>query len=78
MVCTTAFAGYERVVISELKTSKSLAGVVTDTNGEALPDVLVREVSPDGKNTIRSTTTDSEGRWSLPPAGHITHHLLFS
>jgi len=67
-ICTTAFGGYETVVISELQTAKALAGVVTDKNGEALSDVIVREISPDGKTTIRSTITDSEGRWSLPQA----------
>jgi len=77
MICAAAFGGYERVIISELQTAKTLAGVVTDTNDEALPDVLVVEVSPDGKTTIRSTTTDSEGRWSLPPTGRRIYHLLF-
>jgi hypothetical protein len=76
-ICATAFGGYETVVISELQTAKTLAGVVTDMNGEALPDVIVREISPHGKTTIRSTTTDSEGRWSLPRAGRKTYHLLF-
>lgn len=61
------------VTAAELNISKKpglngetrLYGVVLDTNGEAIPDVRVKLLAADGKNTW-SVKTNAEGVFSLP------------
>jgi hypothetical protein len=75
---STTFAGFERVVLDELQIAKVLSGIITDPSGEVVPGVQVLEVTPDDKITLRTTTTDSERRWSLPPvASRSVYHLRF-
>jgi hypothetical protein len=61
------FAGVEIVEIGNVQLTKSLGGIVANPADSPLADVQVIEVTSDWRTTIRSTSTDAEGRWSLPP-----------
>jgi hypothetical protein len=57
----------ETVEINNVQFSKILGGIVVDPTGSPLVGVEVIEVASDWHTTIRSTKTDVEGRWSVPP-----------
>ena len=64
---TSCAAQNATVEYAQTRSAKSLSGFVNDQNGSAMTDVQVREMSPDWKAQIRSTTTDANGRWLLYP-----------
>jgi hypothetical protein len=78
VVFSTAFAGVETVEIGKGQIAKTLTGTVVDPAGSAMPGVQVFEVSSDWKTVLRTTTTDSNGKWSLPPVpGQQVYYLRF-
>lgn len=78
LLLSSCFAGVEIVAIRNLQFSKSLGGVVADQVDYPLADVQVIEVTSDWQTTIRSTSTDRAGRWSLPPVpGQEIYFLRF-
>jgi len=74
-----AAAQYAIVEIEKVQIVKSLSGVVSDTSGAPIPGATVAEVSSDLKTVIRSTVTDANGVFTLPPLhkGKV-HHLTVS
>jgi hypothetical protein len=70
------FAGVEIIEIGNVQFSKTLGGIVADTTDSPLADVQVIEVAADWQTTIRSTRTDAEGRWSLPPVPNQSIYFL--
>lgn len=76
LLCFTAFflflvpvsldAQYS-VQIKNVQSARSLAGVVVDPSGAPIPGVLVEEVSPDWKGSLRSTKTDANGSFEFDP-----------
>jgi hypothetical protein len=72
------FSGVETVVLANVQISKDLGGVVVDPSGAPIPGTEILEASPDGKTTLRSTVTDDNGKWSLPPvAARKLYYLRF-
>ena len=67
LLLSPCFAGVEIVEIGNVQFTKTLGGIVADPVDSPLADVQVIEVTSDWQTTIRSTRTDAEGRWSLPP-----------
>jgi hypothetical protein len=67
-ICSSAFAQYQTVEIGKIQIAKSLAGTVVDPTDSAVPRVQVLEVSSDWQTVLRTTTTDSNGKWFLTPA----------
>jgi hypothetical protein len=63
LISFSAVAQMEVVEIDAPQFAKSVAGVVNDPSGAALPGVTVEERSEDWKTAIRSTETDSKGRF---------------
>ncbi len=66
LMCFALFAGN---VFAQSSTTGSIEGVVTDTNGAAVPGVTVKVTSPN-LISAQSVTTDDSGRYrilSLPP-----------
>jgi Carboxypeptidase regulatory-like domain len=55
------------VEYAKTRSSKSLSGSVNDKSGNVITDVRVREMSSDWKAQLRSTKTDTNGRWFLYP-----------
>ncbi len=60
---SSAFAGVETVEIGKIQIARTLTGTVVDPSDSALPGVQVLEVSSDWKTVLRTTTTDSGGKW---------------
>lgn len=59
--------------------AKSVAGVVNDPSGSALPGVTVEERSEDWKTVLRSTETDDQGRFNFSPRPRtVMYHLQFA
>lgn len=59
-------AGVEAVQIPD-QVCTTLSGIVTAPGGQTIPNVQVLEVNSHWKTTLRSTTTDAFGHWSLAP-----------
>ena len=76
LLLSPCFAGVEIVEIGNVQFSKTLGGIVADTTDSPLADVRVIEVAADWQTTIRSTMTDTEGRWSLPPVPNQSIYFL--
>jgi hypothetical protein len=51
--------------IDEPFITNSLAGIVTDKNGDAIPGVSVNNYDFDWKNKITSTSTDEKGKFKF-------------
>jgi hypothetical protein len=64
---SSAFAGVETVEIGKIQIARTLTGTVVDPSDSALPGVQVLEVSSDWQTVLRTTTTDSSGKWLLAP-----------
>jgi hypothetical protein len=72
------FGGVETVVISNVQGSKDLGGIVVGPSGAPISGAEIVETTPDGKTTLRSTVTDDNGKWSLPPVtGKKLYYLHF-
>jgi hypothetical protein len=77
-ICSSAFAQSQTVEIGKIQTAKSLTGTVVDPSDSAVPRVQVLEVSSDWQTVLRTTTTDSNGKWSFPPMpGQQVYYLRF-
>ena len=76
LLLSPCFAGVEIIEIGNVQFSKTLGGIVADTTDSPLADVQVIEVAADWQTTIRSTMTDTEGRWSLPPVPNQSIYFL--
>jgi hypothetical protein len=64
---TLCQAGQETIEYAKIRNVKTLSGVVIDPAGAPIVQVRVLEMSDDWKTEPRSTMTDAQGRWSLPP-----------
>jgi hypothetical protein len=75
----SAIAQMEIVEIEKPQPAKSVAGVVLDPSGAALPGVTVEERSEDWKSVVRSTGTDEKGRFHFSRARKKSvYYLQFS
>jgi Carboxypeptidase regulatory-like domain len=66
------------VEIEKPQVAKTVAVVVNDPSGAALPDVTVEERSDDWKTVLRSTETDERGRFHFSPGAKTVYYLEFS
>ena len=58
-------AQYQVIELADLQLVKSLSAVVEDPAGSPLTSVLVQEFSSDWKTVLRTSATDSHGKFSL-------------
>jgi len=56
----------EQIVELRLQMLKALRGVVLYSNGDTVKGAKVAELASEWKTELRTTTTDSEGHFSLP------------
>jgi hypothetical protein len=67
--------GNEQLIILPTQTVKSLDGIVV-VNGLPLEHAVVAECASDYQTEIRRTTTDAQGRFSMPRVkGRETYYL---
>ncbi len=68
----------EEIVEFRLQRARCLCGVVT-VSGNPVKNAKVEEFGPDWKEMLRSTDTDAEGRFTLPPIkGRKIYYLQIS
>ena len=60
-------AQYQLVELSDVQLAKSLDATILDTTGTPIPKARVQEFSADWKTVLRSTSTDTDGRFSFTP-----------
>ena len=66
----------EIVEIEKPQPARSVAGIVRDPSGYALPGVTVNERSSDWKTVLRSTETDDKGRFRFSATPKKTLYQL--
>lgn len=75
---TSANAVRELVVIEEIQPAQRVEGVVLDPSGAPIPDVTVTDRTEEWVAVLRSTTTDSKGRFRFSQQrGKSVYHLRF-
>ena len=60
--------GVHIVEIRDIQTARSLSALVTDVREFPLEGVLAEEMTPGWKACLRTTKTDSKGKFTLAPA----------
>ena len=79
LVSLITVAQMEIVELDAPQFVKSVAGVVNDPSGASLPGVTVEERSEDWKTVLRSTETDSKGRFRFSSNhNQAIYYLQFS
>jgi hypothetical protein len=69
-------AQYQTIEIKDVQLARALSAVVLDPTGSPIPCVSVEESSPDWKESLRSTKTDSAGRFKFAPVqGRDVYYL---
>jgi hypothetical protein len=76
-LCTTySFPQMEIAEVEAPILSKAVAGVVIDPSGAEVDGVVVEERSSDWKTVLRSTTTDTKGRFHFSSKSKQTLYYL--
>ena len=60
-------AQYQLIELADVKLAKSVGATVQDATGSPIPKALVQEFSADWKTVLRSSSTDTYGRFSFAP-----------
>lgn len=60
-------AQYTLIELADVQLAKSVSATIQDPTGAPIPKALVREFSADWRTVLRSTSTDSDGRFSFTP-----------
>ena len=75
---TSARAARELVIIEELQPAQRVEGVVLDPSGAPIPDMTVTDRTEEWGAELRSTTTDSKGRFHFSQQrGKSVYYLRF-
>jgi Carboxypeptidase regulatory-like domain len=69
-------AQYQRIELADVQLAKSLGATVQDSTGAPVPKAAVQEFSADWKTVLRSSSTDTHGRFSFAPAPDRTIYFI--
>ena len=61
-------AQYQFIELADIQLAKSVGATIQDPTGAPIPKASVREFSADWRTVLRSTSTDTKGRFSFTPA----------
>lgn len=64
---TICYANESTIEYPKIRNAVELSGVVLDQAGAPISDVRVSVMSDNWSTELRSTATDSQGRWSFTP-----------
>jgi hypothetical protein len=62
---TICYADESTIEYTKVRNAVELSGVILDQVGAPISEVRVSEMSDDWSTELRSTATDSQGRWSF-------------
>ena len=83
LMCITSLLPHahavEEIVEMRLQTVRALRGVILYPNGDPVKGAKVAELTPDWKQELRATNTDSVGSFNLAPVkGREVYYLQFT
>ncbi len=61
-------AQYQVIELADVQLAKSVGATIEDPNGLPVPKAVVQEFSADWKTVLRSSSTDTQGKFSFTPA----------
>ena len=73
----SAMAVRELVVIEEPQLAQRVEGIVLAPSGAPVPNVTVTDRTENGVEVLRTTKTDSKGRFHFSSHGKVTYCLRF-
>ena|SRR5271165_3791535 len=72
-------AQYQVIELADVQLAKSPAATIQDPTGAPIPKALVQEFSADWKTELRSSSTDTDGRfWFTPVHGRKVYFIQIS
>jgi hypothetical protein len=69
-------AQYQTIELADVQLAKSLGATVQDSTGVAVPKAAVQEFSAGWKTVLRSSSTDTHGRFSFAAAPNRTIYFI--
>ena len=67
---------YELIELADIQLAKSLDATIQDATGVPIPKAVVQEFSADWKTVLRSSSTDTDGKFSFTPVhGRKTYFI---
>ncbi|HKS67836.1 MAG TPA: carboxypeptidase-like regulatory domain-containing protein [Candidatus Acidoferrales bacterium] len=60
-------AQYQVIELADVQLTKSVGATVQDPTGAPVPKAVVREFGADWKTVLRSSSTDTQGKFSFTP-----------
>ena len=72
----TIEAQYQLIELADVQLAKSLGATIQDPSGAPVPKAVVQEFSADWKTVLRSSLTDTHGRFSFAPASGRTIYFI--
>ena len=69
-------AQYQTIELADVQLAKSVGATVQDSTGAPVSKAAVQEFSADWKTVLRSTSTDTHGRFSFAPAPGRTIYFI--
>lgn len=68
LLCLPALVDAQFTVqLADVQLAKSVGATIEDASGAPVPKAVVQEFSADWKAALRSTTTDTEGKFAFTP-----------
>jgi hypothetical protein len=69
-------AQYQLIEIADAQLAKSLGATIQDSTAAPVPKAEVQEFSADWKTVLRSSSTDTHGRFSFAPVPDRTIYFI--
>jgi len=69
-------AQYQVIELADVQLAKSVGATIRDPTGAPVPKAVVQEFSADWKTVLRSSSTDTRGKFSFTPAPGRTIYFI--
>jgi hypothetical protein len=69
-------AQYESIDLVDVQFAKSVGATIEDATGAPVPKAVVQEFSADWKTVLRSSSTDTQGKFLFTPAPGRTIYFI--
>lgn len=78
LLCFSAIieAQYQVIQLADVQLAKSVGATIEDPTGDPVPKAVVQEFSADWNTVLRSTSTDTKGKFSFAPAPGRTLYFI--
>jgi Carboxypeptidase regulatory-like domain len=69
-------AQYQVIQLADVQLAKSVGATIGDPTGAPVPKAVVQEFSADWQTVLRSSSTDTQGKFSFTPAPGRTIYFI--